>query len=80
MKYTIKTCEVEGDNKVIGFNVVYKVNNLMIDKRVPLKEGKTDEAYITDAYNLAKPEIDKWVASFEQIGKEWNPETNSFVS
>ena len=79
MKYTIKTCEVEGDNKVIGFNVEYKGHDLMIDKKIPLEASKTDEAYITDAYALAQTEVNEWVDSYEQIGKEWNPNTNSFA-
>jgi len=81
MKYVIQKLEIEGDNKLVGFEVEHEDNRLFIDKRVALVEGKADEVYITEALALAKPEIDEWVASFENIGREWdgNAASGSFV-
>ena len=81
MKYIIQKLEIEGDNKLVGFDIDNEGNRLFIDKRVALVEGKADEEYITEALALAKPEIDEWIASFTHIGQEWdgNAASGSFV-
>ena len=33
---------------------------------------------IKEAYEASKPEIDEWLESKLDIGKEWNPETSEF--
>ena len=78
LKYVIKDFRDEGDKKYVGFLVTdEKGSQFAIDKKVSLSEGKTDEQYVKDAVALAKSEIDGWVASFAQIGKTWNPDTEA---
>ena len=78
LKYVIKDFRDEDDKKYVGFLVTdEKGSQFAIDKKVSLSEGKTDEQYVKDALALAKSEIDEWVASFAQIGKTWNPDTEA---
>tara|TARA_R110002051_G_scaffold314478_1_gene391613 strand:+ start:338 stop:586 length:249 start_codon:yes stop_codon:yes gene_type:complete len=78
LKYVIKDFRDEGDKKYVGFTVTDEKGSVfVIDKKVSLSEGKTDEQYVKDALALAKSEIDAWVASFAQIGKTWNPDAEA---
>ena len=80
MKYEIKDFKTEGEEKYIGFKVANDNGEiLLIDKKVEISEGTTDEQYIASALELAEAEIDEWNDSFAHVGKEWNPDTNSFV-
>jgi hypothetical protein len=79
MKYEIKNFATKENEKFVGFFV--KDDNgatLAIDKYLPLVEGKSNEDYIKDAVALCKAEVDEWQNSFALVGKNWNPETNSF--
>ena len=79
MQVEIKNFENEDGNKFVGFRIYNDAGALfIIDKRVPLAEGKTDEQYVQDALALAKPEIDEWLTSQSFVGRKWNMETNSF--
>ena len=79
MQVEIKNFENDGDNKFVGFNIRNDTNALfVIDKRVPLAGGKTNEQYVQEALALAKPEIDEWLLSQSFVGRKWNPQTNSF--
>jgi hypothetical protein len=78
MEYEIKNFDVKDGQKIVGFFVRNDGKTLAIDKQVPIVAGKSDSDYIKDAFALAKPEIDAWVASQSIIGKRWNPQTNSF--
>tara|TARA_R110002020_G_scaffold157449_2_gene340244 strand:- start:293 stop:538 length:246 start_codon:yes stop_codon:yes gene_type:complete len=79
MEYEIKDFRNEGGNKYIGFKVTDDKGRLfMIDKQIALSEGKTDEQYTQEAFSLCQTEIDEWQNSFINIGKKWNPNTNSF--
>jgi hypothetical protein len=79
MQVEIKNFENETDNKFVGFNIRNDANALfVIDKRVPLVDGKTDEQYVQEALSLAQPEIDEWLASQSFVGRKWNTQTNSF--
>ena len=78
LKYVIKDFRDEGDKKYVGFTITDEKGSVfVIDKKVPLSEGKTNEQYIKEALALGKSEIDEWVASFAQIGKTWNPDTEA---
>ena len=80
MNYEIKNFENEGDNKFVGFRVTDANGAVfVIDKRVPLQDGKTAEQYISDALAMCQDEIAEWQASFALVGRKWNPETNSFA-
>ena len=79
MKYIIKDFRKEGDKKYIGFMVTDdNGNQLAIDKKVDLSNGKSDEQYIKEAYALAKDEIDDWSSGFANVGKEWDVEKGIF--
>tara|TARA_R110002020_G_C15833519_1_gene734442 strand:+ start:287 stop:571 length:285 start_codon:yes stop_codon:yes gene_type:complete len=90
MKYEIKNFRDEGDNKLVGFWVTNNGKKFGIDKQVALVDGKTDEQYIEECLDLAKDEIDEFVAKdgiFKDSNKEssesseshqtkvWNPDT-----
>ena len=79
--YNIDKFEVDGTDKLVGFRVDHNSNILIIDKKVAIVEGKTDESYTSDALALAQAEIDAWVididASTKNVGKVWNPDTNT---
>ena len=78
LKYVIKDFRDEGSKKYVGFMVTdEKGSQFAIDKKVTLSEGKTNEQYIKEALALGKSEIDEWVASFAQLGKTWNPDTET---
>lgn len=80
MKFNIKNFQNEGDNKFVGFLIEDEQGRLfVIDKRVPLQNGKSDEAYVADALELCKKEIDDWQASFTHVGKVFDPATGKFV-
>lgn len=80
MKFTIKNFQNDGDNKFVGFRVEDDNGRLfMIDKRIPLQDGKSAEAYVADALALCKAEIDEWQASFAHVGKVFDPATGKFV-
>lgn len=78
MQYFIKNFETVDDKKMVGFRVVDDQNQIMvIDKYVPLVEGKTDQEYIADAYALCTAEINEWQASKNIVGKVFNPTTGT---
>ena len=80
MKITIKDFKTDGDNKFVGFNITDDAGNVfVIDKQVPLADGKTDEQYVTEALAAGQAEVDEWQASFANVGKEWDAEANAFV-
>jgi len=79
MKIVIKKFINEGDNKLVGFGIADSDGNaLIIDKRVPLADGKTDEQYVTEALAAGQAQIDEWQASFVNVGKEWDAEAGAF--
>ena len=80
MKIKIKDFKTDGDNKFVGFNITDDAGNrFVIDKQVPLADGKTDEQYVTEALAAGQAEVDEWQASFANVGKEWDAEANAFV-
>lgn len=80
MEYRIKDLSNEGNQKLVGFYVVDDAGRtLVIDKRVPLQDGKSIEGYVADALALCKTEIDEWQASFAHIGKKFDPSTGKFL-
>ena len=80
LKYEIKTFETDGSNKRVGFTVTNSQGQIMaIDKEVAIADGKTSEQYVQDALSAAQAEIDAWNTDADNIGKQWDPSTNSFV-
>ena len=79
MKILIKDFKTDGDNKFVGFNITDDAGHrFVIDKQVPLAEGKTDEQYVTEALAAGQAEVDEWQASFVNVGKEWDAEAGAF--
>ena len=79
--YNIDKFTTDGTDKLVGFRVDFNGSILIIDKKVPIVEGKTANAYTSDAMALAKAEIDAWVEgeteTTENVGKVWNPDTST---
>lgn len=79
LTYEIKNFSNEGQQKFVGFIITDENGHVfVIDKRVDLADGKTDEQYIQDALGLAQAEINEWQESFAHVGKKFNPETGKF--
>jgi hypothetical protein len=79
MEYKIKNFHNEDGKKYVGFTVKDDSGaEFVIDKKVDLADGKTDEKYVEDAMALCKTEVDEWVASRAVVGKNWNPDTKKF--
>ncbi len=63
---------------MIGLKITDSIGNIfIIDKKVTTGSN-SDEQLVTAAQSAAQSEIDAWVASRANVGKIWNPETNSF--
>ena len=83
VSYTIdKFSEIDdgGTAKMlIGFKCTNSVDNsvLIIDKKVNVVAGKTDNAYTQEALAAAQAEIDAWVLDGANVGKTWNPDSNA---
>tara|TARA_Y100001937_G_scaffold68639_1_gene93779 strand:+ start:427 stop:681 length:255 start_codon:yes stop_codon:yes gene_type:complete len=81
LKYKIKSYEADSDDSSktrVGFYVTdSQGNKLAIDKLVTTG-SKSKEDIVKEASDLAKSEIDAWASQYEVVGKNWNPETNSF--
>ena len=52
-------------------------NNFIIDKKITIADGKTDESYVKDAYDASLTEINEWQAQFSVQGKIFDPTKNS---
>ena len=82
LTYTIDKFEDAADDngvtkKLVGFRIKdEQERTFIIDKWLTIVADKTDESYITDAQAAGQAEIDAWVASFVNVGKTWNPDTN----
>jgi hypothetical protein len=81
MKYVIKSFDIEDDKMNVGFDVYFEDldHHLYHDERVPLVEGKTDEEYVSEAFASAKSFFDEVYAGLKRSGREWNPDTGTFV-
>lgn len=79
MKIEIKNLENVDSNKLVGFIITDSRGAIfVIDKQVPLVDGKTKEQYVTEALALAQPEIDEWQDSMALVGAEWDVATGTF--
>tara|TARA_R100000353_G_scaffold172448_1_gene137645 strand:+ start:805 stop:1071 length:267 start_codon:yes stop_codon:yes gene_type:complete len=81
LTYAIDKFEIDGEDAtktLIGFRITDSSNNVfIIDKKVTTGSN-SDEQLVTAAQSAAQSEIDAWVASRANVGKIWNPDTNSF--
>lgn len=78
LTYKIKSYEIDlsdSSKTRVGFLVTDdKSNRLVIDKLVTTG-SKSKNAIVTEAFDLAKSEIDDWSSQFEVVGKTYNPDT-----
>ena len=78
LTYKIKSYETDlsdSSKTRVGFFVTdAKSNQLVIDKLVTTG-SKSKNDIVTEAFDLAKSEIDNWSSQFEVVGKTYNPDT-----
>ena len=78
LTYKIKNYETDSNDSSktrVGFLVTDdKSNRLVIDKLVTTG-SKSKNAIVTEAFDLAKSEVDDWSSQFEVVGKTYNPDT-----
>lgn len=78
LTYKIKSYETDSSDSSktrVGFFVTdAKSNQLVIDKLVTTG-SKSKNDIVTEAFDLAKSEIDNWSSQFEVVGKTYNPDT-----
>ena len=69
--------DVDGTlKKKVGLKVVNDEGGVFItDTYLDIVDGKTVDEYTKDAYDAIKSNIDKWLDSFANIGKVFNPDT-----
>tara|TARA_Y100000401_G_scaffold61499_1_gene48754 strand:+ start:771 stop:1025 length:255 start_codon:yes stop_codon:yes gene_type:complete len=81
LKYIIKNYEIDTEDSSktrVGFFVTdAQGNKFAIDKLVTTG-SKSKQDIVKEASDLAKSEIDAWSSQYEVVGKNWNPDTNSF--
>ena len=62
--------------KRVGFAITDEKNNIYaIDKWLTIVDGKSDDDYIKEAYDLCKTQIDNWQNSMKNLNKTFNPDT-----
>jgi len=78
LTYKIKNYETDSNDSSktrVGFFVTdARSNQLAIDKLVTTG-SKSKNDIVTEAFDLAKSEIDDWSSQFEVVGKTYNPDT-----
>ena len=69
--------DVDGTlKKKVGLKVVNDEGGVFItDTYLDIVDGKTVDEYTKEAYEAKKSNIDKWLDSFANIGKVFNPDT-----
>ena len=69
---------LEKDNeKLVGLRVTHNDKLLVIDKRIPIADGKTTEQYVADAVSAAQAEINAWKADIAVVGMTFDEDTNT---
>ena len=68
----------DSTKKIVGLRCTNSTGAIFIvDKKITIADGKTDESYVQDAYNAALTEINEWSAVNAVEGKVFNPSDNS---
>ena len=81
LTYKIKTYETDTEDSSktrVGFYVTAAQDNKLAIDRLVTTGSKSKQEIITEASNLAKDTIDTWASQYEVVGKNLNPNTNSF--
>ena len=84
--YKFKNCapELDDDGKEInnktriGFLVVDENNNQFAIDKVLATDSKSRTALSKECYDACQTEVNAWVASLENLGDVWNPDTDDF--
>ena len=83
MALTIKIDKFYNDSedntkKMVGLEAVdEKGRTFIIDKKITIVDGKSDESYVKDAYDASLAEINEWQAQFAVKGKTFDPSDSS---
>lgn len=67
----------ENNEKLVGLRVTHNDKLLVIDKRIPIADGKTTEQYVADAVSAAQAEINAWKADIAVVGMTFDEDTNT---
>jgi len=68
----------DNTKKIVGLRCTdSKGAVFIVDKKITIADGKTDESYVQDAYNDALSEINEWFSGVSVEGKVFNPSDNS---
>tara|TARA_Y100000004_G_C8814348_1_gene369118 strand:+ start:543 stop:803 length:261 start_codon:yes stop_codon:yes gene_type:complete len=83
MALTIKVDKFYNDTddntkKLVGLKVVDDSGRIfIIDKKITIADGKSDESYVKDAYDASLVEINEWQEQFSVQGKIFDPSDSS---
>ena len=70
----------DNTKKMVGLEVVDEKGHVFIvDKKITIVDGKSDESYVKDAYDASLAEINEWVAQLSMQGKVFDPSDNSLA-
>ena len=76
--YTVDKFYDDDGDKVVGLLCKDANGNaFIIDKRVKLVDGTSNESYVKQAYDVSKTEIDTWASQYDVKGKTFDPSDNS---
>ena len=68
----------DNTKKMVGLEVVDDKNHVFIvDKKITIVDGKSDESYVKDAYDASLAEINEWESQLSMQGKVFNPSDSS---
>jgi predicted transglutaminase-like protease len=77
MTITVDKFLEENGEKLVGLSVTHNDKLFVIDKRIPIADGKTTEQYVADAVSAAQAEINAWKADAEIVGMTFDEDTNT---
>tara|TARA_R100000315_G_C5193520_1_gene113054 strand:+ start:494 stop:751 length:258 start_codon:yes stop_codon:yes gene_type:complete len=70
----------DNTKKMVGLEVVDEKGHVFIvDKKITIVDGKSDESYVKDAYDASLAEINEWEAQLSMQGKVFDPSDNSLA-
>tara|TARA_Y100000114_G_scaffold26995_1_gene22667 strand:- start:610 stop:861 length:252 start_codon:yes stop_codon:yes gene_type:complete len=79
--YTVDKFYSDDGDKVVGLLCTDADGNaFIIDKRVKLVDGTSNESYVKQAYDASKAEIDTWASQYDVKGKTFDPTDSSLSS
>lgn len=68
----------DSTKKIVGLRCTNSTGAIfVVDKKITIEDGKTDESYVQDAYNAALTEINEWSTVNAVEGKVFDPSDNS---